>query len=816
MLNFNFWYGIIYAYTKRNMSIMKKILLATVFLFVTIIQVNAQRLDYENTSKYFWGVNIGHTWHTTDVRNINVKDRFPLGASLIVGRSFNQDYGKTISFDVRGRLLYGRWYGQDRDTTSILPPYEPYKGLSDSLGYGIKNFRASQLSLDIELSMHLNSLKERTGWDPYIFAGIGIVGTNSKAEMTADKDLSVKDYKYETPLTANVVDGLDESYKKEGLKGNILPSLGVGIGYYFNSRFSLGLEHRTTFFRSDYLDGTTVNNLGAESKIKNDLYHYTSIYFKWYFKLKKDRQPPVTPGVVDPVVTDNPTVRTPPVVRFTNPNVSGTTVNNPNYTIRANIQNVYNSNDLTFLQNGRRITSFYYNPSNRTFESAVVLQLGSNTFKLTGTNNDGTSTDQTVVIYKEDERAYPPIVNIVDPASSPHTVSQLSYIVKASIQNIQNKNQLKVTFNDKSFTAFSFTPTGNINFSANLNLTAGVNVLNIVGTNEAGVDSDQTVLIYNRQPAENAYPPTVNIVIPSISPYSTTNPVENVVATVTNVNNKNQIGVKVNGVNTTNFTYNDNNKTVQFSAHLLEGNNVVSVNAANNYGSATDDANIIYRAKVENYPPAVTITTPNVNPYNSSLPTANVTAFVQNIDNKNQIEVRVNGASTSNFTFNNSTKLVQFTASLLEGNNNVRIQVANNYGSASDERQLIYKRAVKTPPTVTITKPILNPYTTSNTSEVVTAYVTNITAKSQIEVRVNGAATSNFAFNSGTKTVQLTANLTGGNNVIRVTATNNDGTAFAETNITMRKPVQSPPTVTITKPILNPYTTSNTSEVVTA
>src|SRR5690554_2680179 len=737
------------------MSIMKKILLATVFLFVTIIQINAQRLDYENTSKYFWGANIGHTWHTTDVRNISVKDRFPLGASIIVGRSFNQDYGKTISFDIRGRLLYGRWYGQDRDTTSILPPYEPYKGLSDSLGYGIKNFRASQLSLDLELSMHLNSLKERTGWDPYIFAGIGIVGTNSKAEMTADKDLSVKDYKYETPLTANVVDGLDESYKKEGLKGNILPSLGVGIGYYFNSRFSLGLEHRTTFFRSDYLDGTTFNNLGAESKIKNDLYHYTSIYCKWYFKLKKDRQPPVTPDVVDPVVTDNPTVRTPPVVRFTNPNVSGTTVNNPNYTIRANIQNVYNSNDLTFLQNGRRITSFYYNPSNRTFESAVVLQLGSNTFKLTGTNNDGTSTDQTVVIYKEDERAYPPIVNIVDPASSPHTVSQLSYIVKASIQNIQNKNQLKVTFNDKSFTAFSFTPTGNINFSANLNLTAGVNVLNIVGTNEAGVDSDQTVLIYNRQPAENAYPPTVNIVIPSISPYSTTNPVENVVATVTNVNNKNQIGVKVNGVNTTNFTYNDNNKTVQFSAHLLEGNNVVSVNAANNYGSATDDANIIYRAKVENYPPAVTITTPNVNPYNSSLPTANVTAFVQNIDNKNQIEVRVNGASTSNFTFNNSTKLVQFTASLLEGNNNVRIQVANNYGSASDERQIIYKIQAKTPPTVTITKPILNPYTTSNTSEVVTAIVTNITAKSQIEVRVNGAATSNFTFNSGTNTKRI-------------------------------------------------------------
>ena len=48
------------------------------------------------------------TWNTTDV-----DDKLDLGWGLTLGRSFNYDYGKILSFDLRGRYLRGYWYGQD-------------------------------------------------------------------------------------------------------------------------------------------------------------------------------------------------------------------------------------------------------------------------------------------------------------------------------------------------------------------------------------------------------------------------------------------------------------------------------------------------------------------------------------------------------------------------------------------------------------------------------------------------------------------------------------------------------------------------------
>jgi len=49
---------------------MKKNYFFICFLFITMA-LNAQtsRVDYENASKWFLGVNVGGTWNSTDVQN---------------------------------------------------------------------------------------------------------------------------------------------------------------------------------------------------------------------------------------------------------------------------------------------------------------------------------------------------------------------------------------------------------------------------------------------------------------------------------------------------------------------------------------------------------------------------------------------------------------------------------------------------------------------------------------------------------------------------------------------------------------------------
>ena len=100
---------------------MRKIITLLICIFYLSTSLFSQDLDYDNNSRWFWGLNAGGTWHTTDVQ---IKSNFGLG--LTVGRSFNYDYGKKLSFDVRGRLLYGDWVGIDRKRTDFTVPNDAF------------------------------------------------------------------------------------------------------------------------------------------------------------------------------------------------------------------------------------------------------------------------------------------------------------------------------------------------------------------------------------------------------------------------------------------------------------------------------------------------------------------------------------------------------------------------------------------------------------------------------------------------------------------------------------------------------------------
>lgn len=610
-------------YFKKTLT-MKKALLLTALLFSIIFQGQAQRFDYEKNSKLFFGLNVGRTWHTSDVENVT--KRFPIGVGAIFGGSVNQNYGNLFSYDIRVRYLGGNWFGQDSDTTHAIQQNTAVNSIYDTLGYAVQNFKATQHRLSIELSMHANRLKERSGIDPYVFAGIGFTNTRTKGDLVdgngnhypynQNPSGGIIDKDHNTPLDLNE-DG--EPYKKDEFDVKVLPSLGVGIGYYFNSRFSLGIEHKTTFFMDDYFDGTTLDQNGQPSKIfENDLYHYTSIYFKWYLKKterspKPEREtntPPVAPRPERPGREREPERgREPgrdrnnrPLVHFTTPAVSPHRTNDNQFNLVANVINVADAQNITFLKNGKNSRQFSFNPTTNTFEAQVRLNPGENVFYLEGRNNFGKDHDQTTLIFEREVQEHKPkmpIVKITDPGSYPHYLNKLNYTVIADIKNVKARNQLTVTFNGNSVSNFNYQSTGNNNFSIPLQLKAGKNTLKIQGRNNFGKDSDQTVLIYNRGGKPEDPPcldPEITLINPTRKSTRVINNTFDFRAVLQNINNVSEIQLTQNGRLLKDFQYHPHTRNLSSQFKLNEGKNNFVLTLNNGCSSVSEKFSIIYDA----------------------------------------------------------------------------------------------------------------------------------------------------------------------------------------------------------------------------
>ena len=276
---------------------MKNIFLLSLAFFLTY-NISAQKVDYDNSSKLFMGVNLGGTWNTTDV-----KYKLGAGWGLTLGKSYNYNYGKIVSFDIRARYLSGNWYGQDTSISSLadysgtaLSYYKP-QGI-------IHNFKSKTRRLALELVVHLNGLTEKTGIDPYVFGGIGLTFNRTYGNLLQMDSLS--NYQYPTALSEldDTYESVLDGYDAKKYEVNVMPSLGFGLGYQIGKATTIGIEHKTTFTQQDAFDG--VSNSSPRSK--NDLYHYTSLYIQFRVN-KTPRENPLP----------NQTISCPkPIIKFSN------------------------------------------------------------------------------------------------------------------------------------------------------------------------------------------------------------------------------------------------------------------------------------------------------------------------------------------------------------------------------------------------------------------------------------------------------------------------------------------------------------------
>jgi large repetitive protein len=770
---------------------MNKLLLF--FSIVFSFSVFAQKVDYDHTSKWFLGFNIGGAWQTTDVTN-----KTNLGYGLTLGKSYNYDYGRVLSFDLRARYLTGKWRGQDFDTTD-LSNYNISNGVltdyKNTYGFTINNFETTVHRLGLELVIHANSFKDRTNIDPYIFGGIGLTWhqtygdiidfTSSQSGGLYNYDPSITYTQTElTTLMDGILDTPLDGSKLDKFRVGFMPSLGFGLGYQIGKYTTFGFEHKTTFTLIDDFDGY------SKTSKYNDIYHYTSLYLNFRFRTNNNirntnftNNQTNSSGKVDGYTTGSNACPK-PTIRLVYPSAASTSnVKTETYQVSTEISNITSIEDIVFTQNGTRNQNGQYNAQTRRFTATVFLTPGMNTFEVSAKNQCGDAKSNFVINYTP---CLSPIVSFTNPQIANGSTEIINYTLTANVSNIQN-GQLTLKHNNFNITNYNYNATSGL-VQATVSLTPGNNTFFIAGKNECGEATQTSSINYTFCAA-----PIISFIQPTVDGTTVNSAVYNLNALIQNVNNG-TIVLQLNNKTIPNPSFNKNTGTLLATLNLVVGINTITIKSTNSCGTDTKTITIDYRRCLT---PQITLVNPSNSITTALNQTFNLSALVQNSTN---ITLTKNG-TTVNYTFNSQTGSLQAATTLNQGVNTFVITAINTCGTDVETFTVNYNPCVL--PQISLVNPINSNSTVSNQAFNLTALVQNST---NITLTKNGS-TINYNFNSQTGSLQAATTLSQGVNTFVITAINTCGTDVETLTVNYNPCVA--PQVTLVNPNDVNYTTSN-------
>jgi len=282
-----------------------------------------------------------------------------------------------------------------------------------------------------------------------------------------------------------------------------------------------------------------------------------------------------------------------------------------------------------------------------------------------------------------------PAVNISDPSTDPfHTESQ-NHTIRATIVNVSGPEN--ISFYQNGFPNNNFTYNVNtLTFTANVRLREGENSVRIEAANQTSTAEDAAIITLVT-PEAIIPGPSAEFTSPSgIQFISSIDRIE-VIARVKNVSGEEDIQFTLNGRDTP-FEYYPYSGLVKTNALLNIGDNNLFISGSNESGSAQDQLAIYFDTTEIIAPPMVQFTNPMVSREvnNKHFP---LSAQTQNVFRRNDVELKINGASISNFSFSDRGE-VSVSLVLLEGINSIEIIAANEAGFASDRASLTYNEPI--------------------------------------------------------------------------------------------------------------------------
>jgi len=462
-----------------------------------------------------------------------------------------------------------------------------------------------------------------------------------------------------------------------------------------------------------------------------------------------------------------------PVVNIITPAVSPYNTINATEAVRAEVLNVTGSSSIQVTNQQGQAVNFTYDANSHFVDFTGNLVAGNNTFKVKATNSVDAVSKSLDIVYTKTVTATQvpvkvakPIVSFVTPSQANTTIQVASQAISASVANVTNVTGIAVQVNGQAYTSFTFV-NGVVAFTLTCN--EGSNTITVTGTNVAGSDS-KTIFVNYEKPAPPLPLPVVTFISPATLSTVTISATQNVQASILNITSASQAQVQVNGATVSDFTY--ANGAVNFVANLNVGNNTVLVKGTNASGTDSKTISIIYEKRqplVVVSPPVLSYVVPTSNTLATSNATEEIRMTVTNVTTASQLSVKVNGVSVSNFTLNYG--VINFSTNLSIGANSILVTATNTAGT--DSKAITIARQAPPAPTVTITNPSTNPYTSAEPNITVNATVANVAGYSEITVTAGGNAVP-FVYNSVTDLLNFSYVLTG-NTTFVVSASNVNG-----------------------------------------
>ncbi|MBT5933145.1 MAG: hypothetical protein HOH34_07370, partial [Flavobacteriales bacterium] len=734
-----------------------------IILFSLLISLtaSAQVKTTNYNSKWFLGFNTGATWSCDDVNNIwkwrsnenyyeldndNYGRTIPFGWGVTLGKSFNYDYGRIFSFDLRGRYLHGKWYGQNKDMDTIsMENFDPFVNLEDAdaqeikqmyqAAYGgyIHNYKNDIHRLSLELVLHFNRFREKTGIDPYLFGGVGLSfkktmgdlldnnGNLYSENILLNNDL---DFDFETQLNPN------ENFV------HFMPSAGFGIGYQIAPRVSLGFEHKTTFTLKDQFDGV----ISEIPRLKNDWYHYTSAFIRFGLggRTNSSSNSSSSSSGFSNNESQIASCPSPDIYIY---NTQNEIVSNQTIQISAKITNVSDVNAIKLMDGNRMLLPFEYDSYSNKLTAIANLVSGNNTFYIKANNNCGSDIEELNVNFAD---CISPQGNFITPSQNALNVENANYQLKAHFNHLKSASMIKLFVNNVQVYGFSF----NVNtgtLESDLTLFSGNNNIRIVFENTCGSGVIETSINYIE-----CTPPNIELIQPTASGSTTNDRVHEIEVLLmgSNIGSAN-IETKLNGKllnKSDNDNWNFKQGVLKFNVTLINGINQITIEVSNDCGNES----LTFTLDLENCnAPIININSPlsGNTVQNSNL---SFSAQIQNVSNTQNITYQINGGLLQGINYNTSNNTSSGIITLSPGDNYITVSAGNECGNDIETIHVVFDECK-----------IPNINISSSNSEVTNdnytfqASIGNMPTQNGITLTLNGQNV-NFSYNNGIVTSHVT------------------------------------------------------------
>jgi YD repeat-containing protein len=435
---------------------------------------------------------------------------------------------------------------------------------------------------------------------------------------------------------------------------------------------------------------------------------------------------------------------TPPTLTITSP-VNGITTNQLNVTITGTVAD---STDVVITINGTPVQV----GGNGAFTGQVTLSEGLNSFTVVATDAAGNSSTVTRTIIRD---TTPPTLTVVQPLNGMITKQDTTLVVGTATDS----TALTLTINGASVPVG-----GNGQFSFQLSLVEGSNLLSIVATDAAGNTSTVTRLVIKDSKA-----PTLTVVHPvdGMVTKQDTTLVDGTVTDSTAVTlTINGIPVSVGG-----------NGQFSFQLPLVEGSNTLSIVATDAAGNALTVTRLVIK---DSKAPTLTV----ADPANGLITRQSSIVVDGTVIDSTAVTMTINGTPVT--VGNNGTFSYVFL--LNQGRNNISVAATDAAGNLSSEDLFVIRDT--TAPILSVTSPV-NGVVTNHSSVTVSGTVNDSAA---VTLTINGDSV--LVTNGSFSTSVL---LSEGINTIAIVATDAAGNSSSQTRSVRLDTI--PPVITITAPV---------------